>query len=273
MSNRPSAAALTQARSRSLSASSNRLHLLYHELRELPSDYTYALQKTSFEQHADFFVSARDQGNTTLWPEITFDDGHISNHDLALPILAARGLQATFFITVGWTGARAGYMGWEHLRALRDAGQRIGAHGWTHALLPHCDAPALRRELVDARMTLEDKLRMPVTAISLPGGRFNQRVLEACTAAGYTSVFSSIPKAEPPGSTGLVGRLNIRSTATVEWLARLLDPGTGVLRKLERQDRWKKALKQAVGDRAYAKLWAVLNRQGASPGPEEGIAP
>jgi len=41
-------------------------------------------------------------------------------------------------------------MGWQELRALHQAGQLIGAHGWSHALLTHCSASGLHRELVDA---------------------------------------------------------------------------------------------------------------------------
>lgn len=243
-----------------MSPSSNRLHLLYHELRNSPSDYSYVVERDEFERHADFFVQARRHGAPLFWPEITFDDGHISNYELALPALASRGLQATFFITGGWTGTRSGYMGWEELRALHAGGQRIGSHGWTHTLLTHCTDQALKTELGSARLHLEDKLGTAITAMSLPGGRFDRRVLAACREAGYTQVYSSIPRLEQ-ATQELVGRLNVRNGQSVEWFAQLLDPSSGLLAKLERQDRWKAALKKMMGDRTYAKLWAVLNRQ------------
>ena len=91
-------------------------------------------------------------------PEVTFDDGHISNFEYALPILQSQNLKAQFFITVGWSGRRPGYMGWTELRQMHEAGQSIGAHGWTHSLLTHCNEKDLNFELGNARLTLEDKL-------------------------------------------------------------------------------------------------------------------
>ena len=257
-----------------VSASSNRLFFLYHELRNTPSSYSYVMERRQFEAHADLFLRLRAAaGNTNLWPEITFDDGHISNHELALPALAGRNLTATFFLTVGWMGTRAGYMNWSQVKALHAAGQRIGAHGWSHALLTHCTDAALEKELRWARLTLEDRLGTAVTWMSLPGGRFNQRVLSACRAAGYEHVFTSSPHAEPAQLPFLPGRLNLRSGVSPADLEQLLDPASGALRRLKRQDRWKSALKRSLGDRLYARLWAALNRQEREQQAPEQQAP
>jgi peptidoglycan/xylan/chitin deacetylase (PgdA/CDA1 family) len=248
-----------------VSATSNRLYFLYHELRAAPSNYSYVIERDAFEQHAGLFLQARSQGDATLWPEITFDDGHISNYEIALPSLAARNLTATFFLTAGWMGTRASYMDWSQVRALHAAGQRIGAHGWSHTLLTHCDNNALERELKTPRLTLEDKLGTAITTMSLPGGRFDERVLNACSQAGYTHVYTSIPTATPTAASAtspvLIGRLNLRSNTSLNTLAQLLDTNSGALVKLERQDKWKSTLKKTLGDRLYARLWAALNRQ------------
>jgi peptidoglycan/xylan/chitin deacetylase (PgdA/CDA1 family) len=252
-----------------VSASSNRLFFLYHELRAAPSNYSYVLERDAFEQHADLFLHARTLGDATLWPEITFDDGHISNYEIALPALAARNLTATFFLTGSWIGSRAGYMDWNQVQSLQAAGHQIGAHGWSHTLLTHCDNNALQQELQIARLTLEDKLGAAITTMSLPGGRFDQRVLTACKAAGYTHVYTSNPHAEPATLPFLIGRLNLRSNTSLDTLTQLLDTNSGALARLERQDKWKAALKKTLGDRLYAKLWAALNRQEPDTEPAE----
>ena len=147
-----------------------------------------------------------------------------------------------------------------HLRQLHAASQHIGAHGLTHTLLTHCSAAELDRELRVARLILEETLGASVTTVSLPGGRSNRAVLDACWAAGYTQVFTSRPHPEtmPPGRC--VGRLNLRADATVPLLTRLLDPATGALRRLERTDRLKTAAKRLLGDTAYRRLWSLVNR-------------
>jgi peptidoglycan/xylan/chitin deacetylase (PgdA/CDA1 family) len=214
-----------------------------------------------FEKHCDLFVQLRQQEKTALGPELTFDDGHISNSQYALPILSSRGIKAHFFITAGWTGNRPNYMGWQELRALHEAGQSIGAHGWTHKLLTHCTEEELRTELGSARLTLEDKLGAAITTMSLPGGRYNRRVLAACEEAGYTEVYTSVPRTETAPIGPLVGRLNIRGDMTLEWISSLFQPGSNVLNGLERQYQMKATAKTVLGDRLYEKLWALLNRK------------
>jgi len=152
-------------------------------------------------------------------------------------------------------------MDWSDLQALLAAGHRIGAHGWSHKLLTHCPDSELDTELNRARQSLEDGLGVPVTTMSLPGGRADARVLAACRRAGFAQVFTSEPKAEalPLGET--VGRFNIRGDMQPEWIAELLRPESGVLRRIERQHRLKSLAKSLLGDTLYAKLWALKNNK------------
>jgi peptidoglycan/xylan/chitin deacetylase (PgdA/CDA1 family) len=226
------------------------------------------IETEKFNQHVDLLVEMRKSENPGLWPEVTFDDGHISNYEYALPALLSRGLIARFFITVGWTEKRPGYMGWSELRALNESGQIIGAHGWSHALLTHCAPEELDKELRSARLLLEEKLGTSITTMSLPGGRYNQRVLAACQQAGYKRIYTSVPRAERAISEFMVGRLNVRGDMTVEWFRNLLQSGNGTLRSLERQYAIKEAAKRLLGDGLYAKLWGLLNRKERDNGSE-----
>jgi len=241
------------------------LHFLYHELRPEKSRYSYVLETCEFEKHIDLFARIREQAQekkaAALWPEVTFDDGHISNFEYALPILQAHGMKARFFITAGWTGTKDGYMGWKELRSLLDAGQLIGAHGWSHMLLTHCDDSEMSSELRGAKETLEDRLGVAVDTMSLPGGRYNRRVLAACREAGYAQVYTSIPRAEDFPPSAMVGRLNVRGDMPVAQIGNLLREQSGALANLERSYQIKAATKRLLGDKLYEKVWAVLNRK------------
>ena len=234
------------------------LHLLYHEVKEGGGDYCYVIDSEEFKRHFDLFVRLRDANSFSLRPEITFDDGHFSDFEWALPALLSRGLSARFFITVGWTGKKPGYMGWRELRSLQECGQSIGAHGWSHALLTSCTEKDLDRELSGARLTLEDKLGTQVDTMSLPGGRFDQRVLAACRKAGYSRIYTSVPRAESAPFGLLVGRLNIRADMKLEWIRSVLQPGSRALLGLERQYRLKAAAKRRLGDSIYERIWTLL---------------
>jgi len=252
--------------------SQRRLYLLYHELRPGGSRYSYVIGNDEFEKHLDLLMRLIKESRDSLRPEVTFDDGHLSNYEYALPMLQARNLTAQFFITVGWTGHKPGYMGWSELRALHEAGQSIGAHGWSHTLLTHCSEEDLKTELGVARKTLEDKLGAAITTMSLPGGRYNRRVLAACEAAGYTQVYTSIPRSEAVSPGRMVGRLNILGSMTTEWIADVLQPESGALAGLGRQYRVKGAAKALLGDRLYEKVWSLLNRREPDAVDEEAMS-
>lgn len=244
------------------------LYLLYHELRPSASAYSYVTGDDLFRRHVNLYASLVAAASPVV-PVITFDDGHESDFTLAFPILAARNLKAHFFITAGWTSARRGYMDWSQIRELQQAGHTIGAHGWSHVFLTRCTPAQLDIELSRARVILEDRLGVAITTMSLPGGRFNRRVLESCSGAGYTHVFTSSPRSESAPLGFTVGRLNIRGDMQADWIARLLAPGSPLLTRVLFKHRVKVAAQSVLGDRLYARLWARANRHEAAPGFEE----
>jgi len=234
------------------------VHLLYHELRPLPHPYSYTVGTRLFERHADAVEQASKEQDQSASAEFTFDDGNASDFEYALPILSSRALRGRFFITVGWIGNKQGFMGWQQLKRLCDAGHIIGGHGWSHALLTHCSPKELDRELRASRETLEDRLAVPVTTMSLPGGRFNRQVLAACRQAGYTQVFTSIPRIETTTAGFTVGRVNVSAHRSPDWILALLRPHSSALARLRRQYAMKRSARALVGDWLYERIWGAL---------------
>ena len=249
------------------------LYFLYHELRPGGSQYSYVTPCQEFEAHCELFARVRRVGaDERFCPEVTFDDGNGSDLIYAQPALERHSLKATFFVTAGWTEQRTGFMNWSQLRELRACGHCIGAHGMTHKLLTDCSGTELKEELQGSRKRLEDGLGEAISIMSLPGGRANQHILRACEDAGYRQVFTSHPAAEDMDTKPkTVGRINLVSGTTVAWLEQVLDPQSGLLHRLERSAEWKSAAKRLLGDRLYARIWAIANRQ-ESQGVEAGDA-
>jgi len=132
---------------------------------------------------------------------ITFDDGHASVYQRALPTLLRHGMRATIFLTVG-APAQAGpeaerlppfegrpLLSWRELEELRDAGMELGAHTLTHPDLTRLDHPAIERELAGAKEAIEARLGVPVRALAYPYGRHDARV-RAIAAARFSCAFS-----------------------------------------------------------------------------------
>jgi len=195
----------------------------------------------------------RDNARTIL---ITFDDGLIDNYTNAYPILKEFGLKAYFFILVGKVG-RDGYMNWEQIRQLRDAGMVIGSHGMTHRILTELNDAELDYELSESKKILEQKLGAGVEYLSIPRGFTNKNVIEKVKKVGYKAVFTSNPK----DSDGYKrGRIPVKSNWSIEYFARVMKNGPSLK---DRAGEWVKGLsKKMLGAKNYDRVRsAILKRQ------------
>jgi len=142
---------------------------------------------------------------------------------------------------------------------LQDAGHSIQSHGWSHKFLTFCSDAELAHELLASRQLLEDKLGDLVEEISVPGGRWNRRVIKACADAGYRRVYVSDPwVAENMFGIQVIGRFMVRRTTTAAELLKVLRQDRYALGKIRVRSQIKQAIVGLVGDGLYHRLWCRL---------------
>lgn len=108
--------------------------------------------------------------------EITFDDGNVSDLDVALPALVERGLTATFFVCAGRLG-KPRFLSVDHIRTLRAAGMGIGSHGWYHRDLRGVPDADMTREVSESRACIGEAVGQDITSFAVPFGSYDRRVL------------------------------------------------------------------------------------------------
>ena len=233
-------------------------HLCYHEISAGDSTYLYSIPAASFDEHVSVAVA---RGAC-----VTFDDGHRSQYENGLVALERHQSKAIFFCTAGWVEHDQDAMSWAQLRELARLGHRIAAHGWSHKFLTLCSEEELARELRQARLHLEDGLGQSVDALSLPNGRWNRRVLEACAEHGYRQVFGSYPwfPSEVKGKAGgveAVGRMNVPKGMGAPKLDAMLlaGPEKQWLPRMKLNAIY--ATRALIGDENYQRLWCWLARR------------
>ena len=182
---------------------------------------------------------------------LTFDDGWQSDYDVAFPLLREKKASAIFFITTDWVGT-PGYVTWEQLREMAQAGMGIGSHGKTHQFLSLLTPQEQRIELAQSRTVLEEKLGREVRAVSLPGGRSDGQTLSIARECGYRTVFTSAPGLPVAlGGLWLVGRIAIRPGWTAEKMrAFLIDPQRA-LRRMYATALLKRCVEKTLGAKHY----------------------
>ena len=204
--------------------------LLYHSVgTKLPKDpYGLSIEPKRFEEHMDRLAELRAE-----WPPapfgaprpdrlevaVVFDDGYRDALTTAAPILAARNIPFTVFVTPGFIrDGSPHHLTREQLKELATvAGAQIGAHGMRHIRLKKADDAAVSRELMDSRKFIEDVLGRPVTLMSYPHGSADRRVAGLVRAAGFTAAGTSRFGLNEPGRDPmLLCRNEILAVDTVE---------------------------------------------------------
>lgn len=150
---------------------------------------------------------------------LTFDDGYEDAFTDALPALQRHGMVATFYIISGFVG-QPGYMNWDQIRVLRDAGMEIGSHTVNHLDLTSLSLDAARAELVNSRSQIEAQVHVPVVSFCYPSGRFNATVAALVREAGYTNATTTMPDL-PQSDLAALPRLRVDGSyglAEFQWL-------------------------------------------------------
>ena len=196
--------------------------LMYHDVVEGSPDI-YSVPPDDFREHLEQIEreigrppAAVDQLRDGQWM-ITFDDGGASAL-LAGEELARRAWRGHFFIATDLIG-RLGYLDWDGVRAVAGMGHVIGSHSCSHPdRMAACTWEQLMDEWSGSAEVLGRELGQPVRTASVPGGLYSGEVGRAAAAAGYTSLFTSLPSQRVRSVDGcrLVGRYALRRDSSAD---------------------------------------------------------
>ncbi len=187
--------------------------LLYHHITDeefsggnevsLISPYDFRLHMTaikvnftpiSLRQYYNF-VKCTD-GSVTL-PDnpiiVTFDDGYLSNYEIAYSNLKELEFRATIFVVTDTVGAVAGagqvnysHFSWEQAREMEKSGLiEIQSHTSGHKELATAGYNELVLQLRKSKYEIEKNLGHQCDMIAFPYGSYNEAVVQASHSAGY----------------------------------------------------------------------------------------
>ncbi|HEY2395351.1 MAG TPA: polysaccharide deacetylase family protein [Rudaea sp.] len=240
--------------------------LMYHGVHASSAqpgifDSVYSVAPDAFERQLDWLaesnyrtirlvdvdtVSASDRCVV-----ITFDDGDISNVDVALPRLRQRAMVGEFFVTADFIG-RGGYLAPADVRMLAEAGMGVQSHGYSHRYLSDLSMNELEDELAQSMSRLEGLSGQPTVALALPGGRGRERERLAARAMGYRYLLNSEPGCNRRRTAdGYLQRLPITRLTTLDKFGALVQWRGTAPRILSARYRTLGLAKRLFGNAAY----------------------
>ncbi len=245
--------------------------LMYHGLYESDTDLgvyiskedqPYAVSREKFRRHLALIQRKNVPEKADTKVILTFDDGHISNHRMALPDLCDFKMTAYFFVTSDFMRLRDHFCRSEQIRELHNAGMIIGAHGVSHRFLDDdLSIDELKLEFSQSKSTLEQAIGTSVNSISFPGGRYSEDSMGLAKAAGFEQLFGS--------RTGInhgsfiewrqpIQRVAIRKTTTDLEFSKIISADAGYYSKIAIKQTIKIGLRKTLGNRLYHGLYKSI---------------
>ncbi|WP_162467224.1 polysaccharide deacetylase family protein [Streptomyces cavernae] len=188
---------------------------LYHAVSDDPPPWLAAVTVSprTFVDHLDMIAGSGLRvvplrqlveamlGGPALPPRsavLTFDDGYADFWSTVAPLLAARRLPATLFVTTdalgtGRTRSAVGpfpsiaTLSWAQVVELDRSGVEIGGHSTTHPQLDTLPWKSVKEEVEGCKQRLEDALGHSVTSFAYPFGYSSRQVRQVVREAGWTS--------------------------------------------------------------------------------------
>jgi peptidoglycan/xylan/chitin deacetylase (PgdA/CDA1 family) len=145
---------------------------------------------------------------------ISFDDGYRPQYTFALPQLRKH----------GWPGvlnlkAEGSELYESNVQAMIAAGWELAAHTINHQDLTTLEGEALEEEVAGSREILRRTYHVPVKNFCYPAGQFDETVIAAVEAAGYTGATTEIPGFASKDSPYELARIEVLGAFGVEGLA------------------------------------------------------
>ena len=124
---------------------------------------------------------------------ISFDNGYQSQYTQALPVLRRLGWVGVENIQLSGLPPSQGGFGAGQIQSLLAAGWELDTQGFTHADLITLDPAQLHYQVAVARRTIQRRFHVPVNWFCYPSGHYDETVLAAVKAAGYSGSTTVVP--------------------------------------------------------------------------------
>ncbi len=183
---------------------------------------------------------------------LSFDDGHSSDFEVVLPLLQEYGAQGTFFVTPNYVGKK-GYMSWEQIKTLGEAGMEIGSHSLSHPFMTNLSKEKLLIELKDSKALIEQYTSKEVVSFAYPFGDCSGRTHKVAIKVGYKNICNSRPGLCKP-EMSILSRNSVHSYITPDMIGQLLSPNASEIIKKKAGYFIRYGLKRVLGINNYIKL-------------------
>lgn len=197
----------------------------------------------------EYFKKRKENKITEKDIVLTFDDGHISNYQYALPILQKYSFTATFFIISDFI-CKPDYMGITELKEMLAFEMEIGSHGVSHSYLTELKHENVVNEIAESKKILEKLCGKKIDVFAYPGGHQNKKIVDVVGKSGYIYAVSCITGRNISKTNHyLLRRIEIRRGTSLKEFQNAINPTTIIF--FQGVDLLKLLMKKTLGLKKY----------------------
>ncbi len=142
-------------------------------------------------EYYDFIMKGKDIPENPI--AVTFDDGYLSNYEIAYPILKKLNIPATIFIVTSTVGLDESsgkvanpHFTWAQAREMQESGLiDIHSHSHTHKDMASLSLAELQFDLRMSKYLIEKNMGRNCYVFSYPYGHYSEQTLSFAKFAGY----------------------------------------------------------------------------------------
>lgn len=195
-----------------------------------PIDRTMDIGEQNCWIDQDYFEEVLDLVKAHENVRLTFDDGNVSDVNIALPSLLKHNLRAIFFICTSRIDQPT-FLKQTEVRQLAAHGMSIGNHGMNHVSWRLMDVARLEEELLISRQVLGKIIGSQVEVAACPFGAYDRIVLSALRRTGYRFIYTSDGGNASEGKW-IQPRNTVTRSMSLKAIQDLVRRGTGVWKQV-----------------------------------------
>ena len=219
--------------------------LMYHYVSELPPnaddirigltvaphvfrEHIQHLKTAGYQTVSLYEVHLALEFGTPLPPKpvvLTFDDGYIDHYSTVFPILQEHRFTGTFFIISRFADENnSGYMSWEQIAQMANAGMSMEAHTKTHADLRERSYDFLVHEILGNIESIQYHTGIEPRIFAYPVGHYDDTTLDVLSTTNILRAVTTQPGVYiTTDNQLLLPRMRVTNETSVIGLQHLLD--------------------------------------------------
>lgn len=186
--------------------------------------HMYGFRNTRMAELESGSIATGNNGPRVIF---TFDDGYEDNYTDAYPILREYGYTGILYLPFDYIGTRKMHprdtweskrpehnrlLSWNQVEEMLNDGMEVGSHTMGHTDLTRMSPEQAKREIVESKHMLEQKLQVEITSFCYPGGYFEEKHARWVEEAGYRSACTTIPRIWQGHNLFMIPRVSVLSS-------------------------------------------------------------